>query len=434
MDRDQMIRSRFASSTNAGMGPASSPAPRARLAVDAERVDRVADRATPAPYAAAGTTSSPSGVDDDAPSRLLARLGVRRVDASDGRGLALRPVRPACGRTCPDSGLATTTVPGDANGGGVGLSERKSGWMCASSPEAPGAKGAVAAESAKGSEMEEVEISEGVDGREGLERRRGGAEKETGMMVEAMDCAVGGRMVVSDAGVPALSSPKLKSSPSLAAVAALSVYMSSALAGLTGLLPGMGSSRVAATRGFTRPGGRAWGIGGSSTGPGAATGDADASMSWIWVSGEDPPPEDDGGRCRSQGKSSELAMDLVSERLCESRDMELRAVVVLVVLVVVVMVLTVVWRSSSRERELVGRTTWCSDDERVSRHEFRFGDGGSSSGLEASGRAKGGATMRRGVGGVGGRGGCCRFLARPMPDCLVRAESSIGFLMKASMV
>jgi hypothetical protein len=36
--------------------------------------------------------------------------------------------------------------------------------------------------------------------------------------------------------------------------------------------------------------------------------------------------------------------------------MELRAVVVRVVLVVVVF--TVIWRSSSRERELVGRTTW----------------------------------------------------------------------------
>jgi hypothetical protein len=212
------------------------------------------------------------------------------------------------------------------------------------------------------------------------------------------------------------------------------VYTSSAFAGLTGRLPGMGSSGVAAMSGFARPDGRAWGIGGSSTGPGTATGDAvEASMSWIWVSGDDPPPEDDGGRCRSQGKSSEVAMDF-SERLCESREMELRAVVVLVVLDVVVTVLTVVWRSSSRERELAGRTTWCSDDERVSRQELRLGDGGNSSGFAAWGRANGGATILRGVGGVGGRGGWRRFSASPMADDLVGAESSIGFLMKASMV
>jgi hypothetical protein len=419
-----MILSRFASSTKAGMGPASSPAPRARLADDADRVDRVADRLTPAATAVA--VSSPSGVDDEAPSRLLARLGVRRVDASEGRGLALRPARPACGSTWPESGLAVTTVPGEATGGGVGLSERKSGWMCASS--VPGAKGAV--DSAKGREMEEVEASEGVDGRERRRGAEGCAVDEAGTMVEAIDCAVGGRMVASDAGVPARSMPKWKSSPWLVAVVP-SVYMSSVLAGLTGRLPGMGSSGVAPTKGFARPDGKAWGIGGSSAGPGAATGDAvDASMSWILVSGDDA----DGGRCRSQGKSSELAMDLVSERLCESRDMELRAVVVLVVLLVVVMVLTVIWRSSSRERELAGRTTWCSDDERVSRQELRLGDGGSSRGFDAWGRAKGGATMRRGVGGVGGRGGWRRFWARPMPDDLVGAESSIGFLMKASMV
>jgi hypothetical protein len=199
-----MIRSRFASSTNAGMGPASSPAPRARLADDADRVDRVVERLTPT---AGATTSSPSGVDDEAPSRLLARLGVRRADASDGRGLALRPTRPACGSTWPESGLAVTTVPGEATGGGVGLSERKSGWMCASSAP-PGAKGV--ADSAKGSEVEEVETREGVDGREGRERRRGaaGCTDEAGTMVDAIDCAVGGRMVAIDAGVPARSTPK----------------------------------------------------------------------------------------------------------------------------------------------------------------------------------------------------------------------------------
>src|SRR5882672_7008635 len=105
-----MILSRFASSTNAGMGPASSPAPRARLAADADRVDRVAGGTALAP---AAPSSSPSGV-DERPSRLLARLGVRRVDASDGLGLALRdPTRPAAcgGSTWPESGLAVTTVP-----------------------------------------------------------------------------------------------------------------------------------------------------------------------------------------------------------------------------------------------------------------------------------------------------------------------------------
>jgi hypothetical protein len=252
------------------MGPASSPAPRARLADDADRVDRVADRLTP-PAAATAAPSSPSGVDDDAPSRLLARLGVRRVDASDGRGLALRPVRPAWGSTWPESGLAVTTVPGEATGGGVGLSERKSGWMCASS--APGAKGAV--DSAKARETDEVEMRDGVDGREVRERQRGAVVN--GTTVEAMDCAVGGRMVAMDAGVPARSTPKWKSSPWPISVA-LSVYMSSALAGLTGLLPGMGSSGVAAMSGFVRPDGMD-GIGGSRTGPGADTGDAVENMS-----------------------------------------------------------------------------------------------------------------------------------------------------------
>jgi len=89
-----MILSRLASSTKAGMGPASSPAPRAKLADDADRVDR-----PPAPMtvvivvAPPPLVSSPSAA-EDAPSRLLARLGVRRVDANDGRGLALRPDRP----------------------------------------------------------------------------------------------------------------------------------------------------------------------------------------------------------------------------------------------------------------------------------------------------------------------------------------------------
>jgi hypothetical protein len=50
-----------------------------------------------------------------------------RVWLSEGRGLLV-----TCPMTCPLNDEATTTVPGDAPGGGVGESVRKRGWMCAS--------------------------------------------------------------------------------------------------------------------------------------------------------------------------------------------------------------------------------------------------------------------------------------------------------------
>jgi hypothetical protein len=42
----------------------------------------------------------------------------------------------------PELGAATTTVPGVTLGGGVGESDRKSGWMCASLSEACSVKAA----------------------------------------------------------------------------------------------------------------------------------------------------------------------------------------------------------------------------------------------------------------------------------------------------
>lgn len=43
----------------------------------------------------------------------------------------------------PENGLATTTVPGDVPGGGVGESVRKRGWICASVPPLPVTDGVV---------------------------------------------------------------------------------------------------------------------------------------------------------------------------------------------------------------------------------------------------------------------------------------------------
>lgn len=86
------------------------------------------------------------------------------------------------------------------------------------------------------------------------------------------------------------------------------------------------------------------------------------------------------------------AIDLVSENW-ESLDIELRAVCDWPLL-------------NKRFFETVGRTTCCSC-ENESRHEFRLGVEGScgGKGVEACGRANGGATIRRGVGGVLGREG-----------------------------
>src|ERR1700761_2727924 len=84
------------------------------------------------------------------------------------------------------------------------------------------------------------------------------------------------------------------------------------------------------------------------------------------------------------------AIDLVSENW-ESLDIELRAVCDWPLL-------------NKRFFETVGRTTCCSC-ENESRHEFRLGVEGNcgGKGVEACGRANGGATIRRGVGGVLGR-------------------------------
>ena len=52
------------------------------------------ERQTPGPAFLTSAGIGQDGVDHHIMPRLLARLGVRRVDANDGRGLALRPDRP----------------------------------------------------------------------------------------------------------------------------------------------------------------------------------------------------------------------------------------------------------------------------------------------------------------------------------------------------
>jgi hypothetical protein len=150
-------------------------------------------------------------------------------------------------------------------------------------------------------------------------------------------------------------------------------------AGDTGRLPGIGSSVVP-----TMPLANLDGV--FDAVPGVV------KRSRIAISGEE---FDDEGSHQS-AKVSELAIDFVSEN-CESRDIELRAVWVWPLL-------------KRRFLDPIGRTA-CWNCVNESNHELRFGvDGGNSRGEDACGRANGGATIRRGVGGVFGREGA-RFLS-----------------------
>ncbi|KAK1808009.1 hypothetical protein LTR12_017641 [Friedmanniomyces endolithicus] len=76
-----------------------------------------------------GELGSGSTGDDDPCTPKLLTLPPRLPGRQTGVACTIHPLASSDETTCPASGEAVTTVPGEGRGGGLGDSERKRGWM-----------------------------------------------------------------------------------------------------------------------------------------------------------------------------------------------------------------------------------------------------------------------------------------------------------------